>query len=185
MKPPALGPRVGASIAKIPATRVALVRAGHSNIRNTPEKTSGIRAPPQNPCTTLAGISDQIAPKPNDPALGVIEQWLPDQPYTFQRIGIDTTPADKLTVTPFQFRAVDTSKGWLRRFGQLVFEVTYADPRKASASILGDTIPPLVGNVTISPIATPGSIGTAAVHSVGVSATVSDSGGSGSDFHFE
>ena len=59
MKPPALGPRVGASIAKIPATSVALVRAGHSNIRNTPEKTSGISAPPQNPCTTRAGISVQ------------------------------------------------------------------------------------------------------------------------------
>src|ERR1700751_622399 len=59
MKPPALGPRVGASIAKMPATSVALVRAGHSNIRNTPEKTSGISAPPQNPCTTRAGISVQ------------------------------------------------------------------------------------------------------------------------------
>ena len=64
-KPPMLGPRVGASIASRPATNVARVRAGQSNIRKIAEKTSGISAPPQNPCTTRAGISDQ---KPVDPA---------------------------------------------------------------------------------------------------------------------
>ena len=122
-------------------------------------------------------ISDQNAPKLSDPALTTIEQWLPEQPYTFQRTGFDTTPADKLVVTPVQFRAVDTSKGWLRRFGQMVFEITYADPRRAPANVLGDTTPPLVSNITIAKFVAR-SFGTAAVHSVGVSATVSDTGGS-------
>src|SRR6185503_17688290 len=102
-----------------------------------------------------------------------IEQWLPDQPYTFQRTGFDTTPADKLAVTPVQFRAIDTSKGWLRRFGQMVFEITYVDPRQAPANILGDTTPPLVSNIVITPQAAR-SIGIAAIQSVDVIATVSD-----------
>jgi hypothetical protein len=130
-----------------------------------------------NPSVTNV-ISDQVTPKPSDPLLGAIEQWLPDQPYVVQRTGFDTTPADKLVLTPVQFRAVDTSKGWLRRFGQMVFEVTYADPRRAPANILGDTTPPLVSEVAITP-AIARSIGTAAIHTVGVRATVSDSGGSG------
>jgi hypothetical protein len=130
-----------------------------------------------NPSVTNV-ISDQNAPKPSDPALTTLEQWLPDQPYTFQRTGFDTTPADKLVVTPVQFRAVDTTKGWLRRFGQMVFEITYADPRRASPSLLADTTPPLVSNIAIAPLAAR-SMGTAAAHSVGVSATVSDTGGSG------
>src|SRR6516162_9788854 len=59
IKPPTLGPRVGASIASSPAQRIARSRAGHWNIRKTAEKTSGIKAPPQKPCTTRAGTSDQ------------------------------------------------------------------------------------------------------------------------------
>ena len=59
IKPPTLGPRVGASIAKSPAQSIARSRAGHWNIRKTAEKTSGISAPPQKPCTTRAGTSDQ------------------------------------------------------------------------------------------------------------------------------
>src|SRR6516165_1242534 len=59
MKPPTAGPRVGANIANKPATRVAWVRAGHWNIKKIAEKTSGIRAPPQKPCSTRAEISDQ------------------------------------------------------------------------------------------------------------------------------
>ena len=130
-----------------------------------------------NPSVTSV-ISDQLVPKPSDPLLTTIEQWLPDQPYSFQRTGFDTTPVDKLVVTPVQFRAVDPIKGWLRRFGQMVFEVTYVDPRKAPANILGDTTPPLVSSVTVTPLSAVRSFGTAAVHSVGVSATVSDIGGS-------
>jgi hypothetical protein len=128
-----------------------------------------------NPSVTSV-ISDQVKPKLSDPALTTIEQWLPDQPYTFQRTGFDTTPADKLVATPVQFRAVDASKGWLRRFGQMVFEITYADPRRAPANILGDTTPPLVTDITVGQVAAARSFGTAAVHTI--SATVSDFGGS-------
>ena len=66
MKPPTVGPRVGASIAMIPASIVARTRAGPvSNIRNPAEKVSGIRKPPKNPCTTRAAISQ---PKPSETA---------------------------------------------------------------------------------------------------------------------
>ena len=54
--PPTTGPRVGASIANNPAINVARVRVRQSNIRKIAEKTSGIRAPPQNPWTIRAGI---------------------------------------------------------------------------------------------------------------------------------
>src|SRR5947209_15992972 len=59
MKPPTAGPSVGASIASKPATKVARLRPSPSNIRKTAEKTNGIKAPPQKPCSTRAGISDQ------------------------------------------------------------------------------------------------------------------------------
>ena len=54
--PPTTGPRVGASIANNPAIKVARVRVRQSNIKKIAEKTSGIRAPPQNPWTIRAGI---------------------------------------------------------------------------------------------------------------------------------
>jgi hypothetical protein len=62
--PPTTGPKVGASIAKMPAINVARGRAVSSNIRKIAEKTSGISAPPQNPCTTRAGIKvdNPVAP---------------------------------------------------------------------------------------------------------------------------
>ena len=59
MKPPPTGPSVGASIASSPAISVARSRSPHRNIKKTAEKTSGIRAPPQKPCTTRAETSDQ------------------------------------------------------------------------------------------------------------------------------
>jgi hypothetical protein len=130
-----------------------------------------------NPSVTSV-ISDQNAPKTNDPAMTTIEQWLPDQPYTLQRTGFDTTPADKLVVTPVQIRPTDSKQGWLRRFAQMVFEVTYVDPRRAPANILGDTTPPLIRAVTITPMLAANSVGIAA-QSIGVSATVTDVGGSG------
>ncbi len=46
-------------MANKPATRVARLRPSPSNIKKIAEKTSGIRAPPQKPCSTRAGISDQ------------------------------------------------------------------------------------------------------------------------------
>jgi hypothetical protein len=129
-----------------------------------------------NPSVTNV-ISDQNAPKPSDPLLNTIEQWLPDQPYGIQRTGFDTTPADKLVVTPVQFRAVDTTKGWLRRFGQMVFEVTYADPSRAPANILGDTTPPLISDITIGQVTAARSFSASSVHPLSV--IVTDTGGSG------
>src|SRR5260370_20641124 len=53
------GPRGGASMANKPATKVARLRPSPSNIRKIAEKTNGIKAPPQKPCSTRAGIRDQ------------------------------------------------------------------------------------------------------------------------------
>src|ERR1700742_169515 len=59
MKPPIAGPRVGASIASRPATRVARLLPAPWNIRKIAEKTSGISAPPQKPWTIRAETNDQ------------------------------------------------------------------------------------------------------------------------------
>src|SRR6185295_15023272 len=57
-RPPAREPRAsGYGIASNPATSVARLRPRPSNIRKIAEKTSGIRAPPQKPCSTRAGIN--------------------------------------------------------------------------------------------------------------------------------
>src|SRR5262249_27499262 len=62
IKPPTVGPSVGASIAITPAIIVARTRWRPStNIRNTVENTSGIRNPPKNPWTTRAATSHQNA----------------------------------------------------------------------------------------------------------------------------
>src|SRR6266478_3361624 len=73
MKPPTAGPRVGASIANKPATRVARVRPNPWNIRRSAEKTSGIRAPPQKPCSTRAEIRDQKVWEPAQAKLAAVK----------------------------------------------------------------------------------------------------------------
>src|SRR5439155_6680029 len=73
MKPPTLGPRVGASIASRPATSVARSRPDHWNVRKTAEKTSGISAPPQKPCTTRAETSDQKLVEPAQARLATVK----------------------------------------------------------------------------------------------------------------
>ncbi len=78
-KPPITGPRVGASIARMPATNVARDRAARSNIRKIAENTSGISAPPQNPWTTRAGISCQ---KPVERAQARLAAVKPDTQAT-------------------------------------------------------------------------------------------------------
>ena len=73
MKPPAVGPSVGASIAMMPAIIVARTRAGPSaNIRNTAENTSGIRNPPKNPWTTRATTSHMNPPAPAQATLDAV-----------------------------------------------------------------------------------------------------------------
>src|SRR5690348_2805931 len=73
MKPPIAGPRVGASIASEPATRVARLLPGPWNIRKTAENTSGISAPPQKPCTTRAETSDQKLVEPAQARLTTVK----------------------------------------------------------------------------------------------------------------
>ncbi len=73
IKPPTAGPRVGASIASKPATRVARLRPGPWNIRKIAEKTSGIRAPPQKPCSTRAATSDQKLLEPAQARLAAVK----------------------------------------------------------------------------------------------------------------
>jgi hypothetical protein len=77
-------------------------------------------------------------------------QWLPDQPYIFQRTSDGGKFVDKLLVNPAQFWATDTRGGRLRRFAQMVFEVNYLDPNVASSSALNDTTPPEISDVSIS-----------------------------------
>jgi hypothetical protein len=110
--------------------------------------------------------------------MNVQQLWLPDQPYSYQRTFDDTSFNDKLVVTPVQFRATTTKTGWLRRFAQMVFEVTYVDPERAQAATLNDTTPPVISNVSLTPIAAIQSVGTAAAKTIQVSATVQDTGGS-------
>src|SRR5208282_6026176 len=73
IKPPTLGPRVGASIANSPAQSIARSRAGHWNIEKTAEKTFEISAPPQKPCPTRAGTSDQKLVEPAQARLAAVK----------------------------------------------------------------------------------------------------------------
>jgi len=107
-----------------------------------------------NPHTTTP-ITDLVYPdQEDDPAMAFRDEWLPDQPYAFQRTeqhapGGDVI-TDTLTVTPAQFRASDDKTGHLRRFRQMVFEITYVDPRTAPPSVLGDETPPVINDVKVS-----------------------------------
>src|ERR1700730_10154657 len=73
MKPPTAGPRVGASIASKPATRVARLRPKPSHIRKIDESTSGVRAPPQRPCTPRASTSYQKLLEPAQARLAAVK----------------------------------------------------------------------------------------------------------------
>ena len=72
-KPPTVGPRVGAIIARRPATIVARNRSCPSNITNPAENTNGIIAPPQNPWITRAGIRVQNPVDAAQPALATVK----------------------------------------------------------------------------------------------------------------
>jgi hypothetical protein len=70
----------------------------------------------------------------NDPALRLQDEWLPDQPYSFQRAPAGAGALfDTLTVIPVQFEAGNFRSGRLRRVSQLVCEITYLDPSVAPA----------------------------------------------------
>lgn len=76
-------------------------------------------------------VTDQIyAQQQQNPDLPVQGIWQPDVPYTFQRIttisGNVEVPRDTLLINPAQFRVATSQNGTLRRFKQMVLEVTYA-----------------------------------------------------------
>ncbi len=78
--------------------------------------------------------------------------WQPEQPFTFQRSQQRGSTADKLLVNPVQFRPSGTEAGALRRFKQMVFEVSYVDPRRAGLGDSGRHHSTLIGNVVIAPV---------------------------------
>lgn len=94
-------------------------------------------------------ITDQLGltAQPN-PQVGLLNTWLPALPYTAQRTNYQPTAThvvatDKLLVFPAQFSATTGSNGQLRRFTQMVFEVSYIDPRSAPTSIRAASEPPV------------------------------------------
>ena len=105
-------------------------------------------------------------------------QWLPDQPYIFQRTSDDGQYVDKLLVNPAQFWASTARCGRLRRFTQMVFEVDYLDPNSANGSALNDTTPPEISDVSIAlPQLLARQAGIAAQQQITVKASVHDEGG--------
>ncbi|HEU5098836.1 MAG TPA: hypothetical protein VFU22_07455, partial [Roseiflexaceae bacterium] len=130
-----------------------------------------------NPHVTTITTDTTFAQQHDDPDLTVQGQWLPDQPYTFLRTAVGTQYNDKLLVNPAQFWADSARAGRLRRFSQLVFEVSYVDPNSATGSALTDETPPEISDVTISlPQLVARQAGIAA-QQIQVSALVKDDGG--------
>jgi hypothetical protein len=131
-------------------------------------------------------VTDNVYPQQqNDPAMEIQGAWLPYEPYSTQRTenlsATEVVTRDILIANPAQFRASNSETGELRRFGQMVFEISYLDPAHAPAALKTDDIPPLISDIRIS-------LGTAALQAIGpaslsaqISARVSDSSGSGLD----
>ncbi len=84
---------------------------------------------------------------------------------------------DRLLITPAQFWGNNTRTGKLRRFSQMVFEVSYLDPQSATPETLDDTTPPEISDVSIQ-LPTAGVFRIASVGKVTISANVNDSSGS-------
>ncbi|MBX0331412.1 hypothetical protein K2Z83_27550, partial [Oscillochloris sp. ZM17-4] len=95
-------------------------------------------------------ITQESRLRANDPILTVADVWLPDQPYGVQRTVSGDTATDKLLVLPAQFRATGSRTGALRRYQQMVLEITYLDPNVANDSLLNDDMPPVVNGVTMT-----------------------------------
>ena len=131
-----------------------------------------------NPHVTTITTDTTFIQQQDDPNLTVQGQWLPDQPYIFQRTSDGGQYTDKLLVNPAQFWASSARGGRLRRFAQLVFEVNYLDPNSANGSALDDTTPPEISDVSISlPQLLARQAGIAAQQQIIVKASVHDEGG--------
>jgi hypothetical protein len=129
-------------------------------------------------------VTDEVRPQQQDDTdMFVRGVWLPEQPYVHQRIARQTpageVPTDLLALTLAQFRASTAKSGELRRFQQMVFEVSYIDPWSAPDAVMQDSLPPLVQDIDIRLVqpraGTPSIQATSATAQV--TATVSDDGG--------
>jgi hypothetical protein len=130
-------------------------------------------------------VTDQVYPQQQeDPTLRARQIWLPDLPYAIQRTSQRSAAGsdiltDQLVIAPAQFYAGNGETGRLRRFTEMVFEVTYVEPQIAPAVVLARSSSPLFGDVRITPL---GPAGANAIQAgeqlVRFSAIVSDSNGS-------
>jgi hypothetical protein len=123
-------------------------------------------------------ITDQINLQPVlDPSIRIRGAWLPPLPYTFQRTAyLSTTQVittDKLLVIPAQFTPTSDRNGRLRRFTQMVFEVTYMDPRSAPAAVRAAASSPVFDDARAMPLIVSGGL------KVRLSASARDTGGRG------
>ena len=136
-----------------------------------------------NPHVTTPVTDMVYAQQQDDPAMpNLLQQtWLPEQPFSYQRAvqQISTTAVlttDKLLVDPVQFRPTSAETGVLRRFERMVFEVTYVDPRRAGAATLNDDVPPVIEDISVTPIVAR-SLAPAATQQLQLKVTVRDNGG--------
>jgi hypothetical protein len=125
-------------------------------------------------------VTDTVYPEQqNDPPLEVRDAWLPDQPYAHQRTthvsANQTTIQDSLVVNPAQFYALNQETGKLRRFSQMVFEVSYLDPSAPGA--IDDSQPPRIDDISVSLPGAATSGAAPSALSVHVQAQVSDNQG--------
>jgi hypothetical protein len=102
-----------------------------------------------NPHITTITTDTTFLQQQNDPNLGVRGRWLPEQPFTYQRSAQGGQFTDRLLMAPAQFWGTTARTGRLRRFEQMVFEVTYIDPQSAPPAMMTDTAPPDIRNVTL------------------------------------
>jgi hypothetical protein len=102
-----------------------------------------------NPHITTITTDTTFLQQQSDPNLGVRGRWLPEQPFTYQRSAQGGQFTDRLLMAPAQFWGTTARTGRLRRFAQMVFEVTYIDPQSAPQVMMTDTAPPDIRNVTL------------------------------------
>lgn len=69
-----------------------------------------------NPHVTTITTDTTFVQQQTDPDIGTRGQWLPDQPFTYQRTAAAQSFTDKLLISPAQFWGTSERSGRLRRF---------------------------------------------------------------------
>jgi hypothetical protein len=98
-------------------------------------------------------ITETTARAGGEPLLPVTDEWIPINPFIAQRSviqvgGVDQA-SDTLLVNPVQFRTTGEGTGTLRRYRQVVLEITYIDPNVVDAATLADTLAPVIVGPTL------------------------------------